>query len=136
MTACLSRGTDLSYKLAGNQETEMAWRPNGTTLRTLKDTLPVEYVRLVLAQVHDCERSLGDAQVRVCLNADIEPPHYTIDAVMDLDTGETTGWETFSGKTHKPLSARQSSKVVWSADHMTFQQVSTLIGEMRNYSKR
>lgn len=114
----------------------MALRPNGTTLRTLKETLSLEYVRLVLAQVRDCERSLGDAQVRVSLNAEIEPPHYTIDSVMDLGTGETTGWETFSGKTHKPLSAHQSSKIVWSGTHMTFSQISILIGEMRNYFKK
>lgn len=111
----------------------MALRPIGTTFRTLKVTLPVEYVRLVLAQAHDCERSLGDAQVRVCLNAEIEPPHYTIDAVMNLDTGETTGWKTFSGKTHKPLSAHHFQDCMVGGSHDLSSNLH--FGEMRNYSK-
>lgn len=114
----------------------MAFRPTGTTLLSLKGILSVEYVRLVLSQLQDCERSLGDAQVGVCLNGEINPPHYRIDAIMDLDTGETERWEAFSGKTHRPLSSRQSAHVVWSSEHMTFREVSALIGELRNYSKR
>jgi hypothetical protein len=114
----------------------MVLRPDDTTLRTLKDALSTEYVRLVLKQIRDCENQLGDAQVRVCRDPNVNPPHYRIDAVMDLDTGETTGWESFSGKTHKPLTARQQSDVLWASAHMTFRQVSKLIGDMRNYTKR
>lgn len=64
--------------------------PRDATLRSVKSSLPEEYVRLVLKQLHDCERSLGDAQVRICLDRKTVPPHYRIDAVMDLETGETT----------------------------------------------
>ena len=114
----------------------MTIRPNGTTLRTLKEVLPVEYVRMVLAEVQNCERSLGDARVSVSLNAGTALPHYRIDAVMDLYTGETTTWDRFSGKTHKSLSTRQSATVLWSEGEMTFREVSDLIGEIRKFSKR
>ncbi|MCC5978699.1 MAG: hypothetical protein JJU21_11595 [Salinarimonas sp.] len=114
----------------------MALRPNDVTLNSLQETLPVEYVRMVLSRLRDCEQSLGDAYVRVCLNTDIEPPHYCIDAMMDPETGETTNRESFHGKTHKPLTVRQASDVVWAAERMTYSQVSDLIGAMRNFSKK
>ncbi len=113
----------------------MAFRPNDVTLSSLQGTLPVEYVRMVLSQLRDCERSLGDAEVRVCLNAESEPPHYCIDPTTDMETGETTNWGTFHGKTHKPLTARQASDVVWGTERMTYRQVLELIGAMRNFSK-
>lgn len=122
--------------MAERMETQMALRPNNATLLSLQGVLPVEYVRLVLSQIHECERSLGDTQVRVSLNAEIEPPHYRINAVMDIETGEATNWKSFHGKTHKPLSARQSSGAIWSGETMTFRQVSDLIGAMRNYRPR
>jgi hypothetical protein len=109
-------------------------RPAASTLRTLKASLEEEYVRMVLAQVRSCEQSLGDAQVRVCLDDEIDPPHYCIDAVMDPDTGETTNWESFSGRTHLVLSDHQRRRVTWSSHFMTFRQLSELIGEIRNYS--
>ncbi len=114
----------------------MSLRSNDTTLRSLRDRLDVEYVRAILSQVRDCEASLGDARLRVSLNSEMDPPHYRIDAVMDLTTGETTQWHSFSGKTHKPLSERQSSTVVWSLAQMTLREVSDLIGDMRNYTRK
>ncbi len=114
----------------------MALRPNDVTLISLRETLPVEYVRMVLSQLRDCERSLGDAYARVCLNAEFEPPHYCIDSTADPETGETTNRELFHGKTHKPLTARQSSDLVWAAERMTYRQVAELIGAMRNFSKK
>lgn len=109
--------------------------PRDATLRSVKSSLPEEYVRLVLKQLHDCERSLGDAQVRICLDRKTVPPYYRVDAVMDLETGETTNWESFSGRTHRLLSEKQSENVTWSQEAMTFRQVSELIGEIRNFKK-
>lgn len=109
--------------------------PGNATLCSLKSGLQEEYVRLVLKQLLDCERSLGDAQVRICLDLKNDPPHYCIDAVMDLETGETTNWGAFSGRTHRLLSERQSENAIWSQDAMTFRQVSELIGEMRNFKR-
>lgn len=109
--------------------------PSNATLRSVKSSLPEEYARLVLKQLLDCERSLGDARIRICLNLKSDPPHYRIDAVMDLETGETTNWGSFSGRTHRPLSERQSENAIWSQDAMTFRQVSELIGEIRNFKK-
>jgi hypothetical protein len=113
----------------------MTSRPNDVTLSSLQETLPVEYVRMVLSQLHDRERSLGDASVRVCLNAEFEPPHYCIDSTTDAEAGEGTNSASFHGKTHKPLTARQACDVVWGAERMTYRQVSDLIGAMRNFSK-
>lgn len=114
----------------------MALRPNDVTLSSLQQTLPVEYVRMVLSQLRDCERSLGGADVRVCQNAEFEPPHYRIASTTDLEAGETADWESFHGKTHKPLTKRQSSDLVWAAERMTYRQVADLIGAMRNFSKK
>lgn len=110
-------------------------RPHDSTLRTLEG-VPLEYVRLVLEQLSCCDKSLGPASVRICLSSEGNCPHYRIDAIMDLDTGETTNWEWFSGRTHRPLSDKQRSTATWSNAQMTFRQVSDLIGEIRNYSKR
>ncbi len=113
----------------------MTSRPNDVTLSSLQENLPVEYVRMVLSQLHDCERSLGGASVRVCLNVEFEPPHYCIDSTTDVETGESTSSASFHGKTHKPLTARQAGDVVWGAERMSYRQVSDLIGAMRNFSK-
>jgi len=106
------------------------------TLRSFKECISIEYVRRVLAQVENCERELGDAQASVCLNCDTHPPHYRVDAVMDVETGETAPWSSFSGRTHRPLSPKQQLTAVWSSEHMTLQEIADLIGEMRGYSKR
>ncbi len=106
------------------------------TLRTIKTFLSEEYVRRVLAEVLECERSLGDARVCIALNGDAKSPSYWIRAIMDLETGEGTSWEWFSGKTHRVLSKIAANKLVWSQQEMTMREVQELIGEIRHFQKR
>lgn len=107
--------------------------PQGSTLRTIVGTLTEEYVRAVLANVAACDRELGDAVVHLSLTGDGHFPDYGIDAIMDLDTGQATSWQDFSGKTHKPLRPTQEKQVFWSCERMTRQEVSALLGEIRGY---
>jgi hypothetical protein len=110
--------------------------PQGSTIRSIAGNLTDEYVRAVLENVKDCERQMGDALVAISLMDGRIPPSYRIDAVMDLETGETMNWQNFSGRTHRPLSEKQERQVVWSSAWMTWRQLSELRGEIRNFQKR
>jgi hypothetical protein len=105
------------------------------TLLTIREGLAEEYVRLIYVQLIAAEKSLGGAHVRLAINDGAVNPSYTIDAVMDLETGETTNWETFSGKTHKPLLKTKADLLSWSSEFMVLSQIRELIGEIRGYVK-
>lgn len=110
--------------------------PVDATLRTIRDSLSVEYVRRVLEMVRACDTDVGDAQVRIALNDSAPHPAYSISAVMDFDTGETMHWGTFGGRYHKELSLKKQQVLRWSTNHMTAKEVGELIGEMRVFIKR
>ena len=86
--------------------------PEDATLRTLRDSLPVEYVRRVLELVRACENEMGDAQVQIALNDSTPHPAYCISAIMDLDTGETMHWGSFDGSGVHPVSPDMSASLI------------------------
>src|SRR5271169_5878389 len=94
--------------------------PQGSTLRSLVtlrsvvDSATEEYVRAILENVGECERAFGDAHVRISISGPSNYPHYRVDAVMDLDTGQTTPCGSFSGLSHRPLSEKLEARIIWS----------------------
>ncbi|HEV7278370.1 MAG TPA: hypothetical protein VGN80_18985 [Devosiaceae bacterium] len=96
---------------------------------------PESYVRSVLENLFGW-RNIGWEEVRLAVNGDAAAPHYNIEAVMDQETGEGTNFEAYSGKTHKPLSALQRSKVVWSTEATAHREVAELLGELRHYQPK
>jgi hypothetical protein len=107
--------------------------PDGSTIRSIVESVTEDYVRSVLTNVTVCEREMGDARVSVSLMGDRRFPDYNISAVMDVDTGQAQTWQSFSGKTHKPLRPAQEKLALWSCGQMTWREVSALIGEIRRY---
>jgi hypothetical protein len=107
-----------------------------TTLRSLQAGLSVEYVRRVLEHLWDCERSLGDALVQVSLTSGETQPDYLIQAVMDLETGESTIYAFLNGRTHRELAQKKISDSQWSMTPMTLKEVADMIGEMRNFESK
>ena len=90
---------------------------------------------MVLSQLHDRERSLGDASVRVCLNAEFEPPHYCIDSTTDAETGEGMNSASIPRQNAQATDRAPGLRCRMGAERMTYHQVSDLIGAMRNFSK-
>jgi len=107
--------------------------PQGSTLRSVVATVTEEYVRRVLGNVAACDREMGDAVVAVSLAGDGQFPDYKVSAIMDTDTGQTMTWQSFSGKTHRPLRIAEEMQSFWSDAQMTRRDVSTLIGEIRGF---
>lgn len=103
------------------------------TLLTIRDAVPVEYVRQVLENVRVCEREMGDARVCIAVN-DLKPhPSYLIRAVMDLETEEGMLVMELDGMRHRPLNEKQLRALIWSTSEITYDDVRRLIGSMRNF---
>jgi len=107
--------------------------PYGSTLRSVSETMTEEYVRRVLVNVAACDREMGDAVVALSLTGDEYSPNYSVSAIMDTETGQTSPWQSFSGQTHKPLRSSEEMRSVWSNERMTLREVSALIGEIRGF---
>jgi hypothetical protein len=52
---------------------------------------------------------------------------------MDVNTGQTSPWQSFNGKTHKPISPNQEMRIPWSSERMTRQEVRALLGDIRGF---
>jgi hypothetical protein len=63
-------------------------------------------------------------------------PDYLINAVMDLETGESTIYAPINGRTHRQLTQKMFEDSEWSMTPMTLKEVSALIGEMRNFKSK
>lgn len=107
--------------------------PQGSTLRSIAETLAEEYVRAVLVNVNACHREMGSAVVALSLTGDKRFPDYNVGPSIDTDTTETTARRCFSGKTHKPLRPDRETRTSWSCERMTWRELSVLIGEIRGY---
>jgi hypothetical protein len=109
--------------------------PLHSTIASIRAGVSEEYVRAVLQNTQDCERVMGDAMVVISLTDGVSCPNYSIDAIMDLQTGECMNWQSFSGRTHRPLTLRQEEKSVWSVERMSHSAVSVLLGEIRGFKR-
>src|SRR5438128_1456462 len=99
----------LSAKLIGSEQ-DMTLPP-GSTLRSIQGIVREEYVRAVLSNVASCEREMGGAVVVLSLTGDERCPDYNVGSVMDVNTGQTSPWQSFNGKTHKPISPNQEMRI-------------------------
>jgi hypothetical protein len=109
--------------------------PSRSTIASIKAGLSEDYVRAVLQNTQDCERVMGDAVVVISLTDGVSCPNYSIDAIMDLQTGERMNWRNFSGRTHRPLTETQEQKSIWSEECMTHSILSVLLGEIRGFKR-
>ena len=95
-------------------------RPKVSKARAAED------MRAVLENVAHCERDMGYVVVGVSLKKTGGFPHYRVSPSL---TGKRMKPRCFSGRTHKPLTADQERKAVWSKEEITGR-------EFRNFSKR
>jgi hypothetical protein len=107
--------------------------PRQTTLRSVAHLITEEYLRRVLENVSACQRGLGDAIVFVSIEQTFKPPDYSVMAIMDAETNGIAHWGSFSGATYRPLSDRRAWNAIWADEHMTWDEVRTLLGEARGF---
>ena len=108
----------------------MSTVPSDSTLLSIEGPLDEEYVRRLLKNLWDCEREMGNAQVRISLQASPRPD-YAIEALVDPDAEEATHWRSFNGRTHRPIG--EPNTLAWSTEPTPRPQVSKLIGSLRGF---
>ena len=92
---------------------------------------PIEYVRRVLENMR--RHSLG-ATVRVSLAEPERPADYVVDE-LNADTGRFEPVQGYDGSTHRQLSSKKLGDGLngWSLTRMDRKQVSSLLGELRDF---
>jgi hypothetical protein len=63
-------------------------------------------------------------------------PDYLINAVMDLETGESTVYAPINGRTHRELTQKAFDNSQWSTVPTTLKEVAALIGDMRGFKPK
>jgi hypothetical protein len=109
--------------------------PGDSTVFSIEGPLDEEYVRRMLKSMWECQQELGNAQVRISLEASATPD-YAIEALMDPDPEETTPWKSFSGRTHRPIGEAVQERTNWSSEPTPLPEIARLIGSIRSAKRR
>ncbi|MEQ8510451.1 MAG: hypothetical protein RIB43_15710 [Rhodospirillaceae bacterium] len=97
---------------------------------------PTEYIRRVLANMHLCRKEFGSALVRIGTTGQGVAPHYRIEPEPDLQT-LAENWDAhftaYHGRSHKRLDwgFGELEDDHWSDESLTFEQVQSLLGDLR-----
>ena len=99
---------------------------------------PEGYVRGVLENMGPCRRRHGAAYARIGVEGDGKAPNYQIEHEQHAGVPPPASiFGAFRGRGHKPLVENEAlQRHTWSTDAMPFDQVQSLLGEIRNFPKR
>jgi hypothetical protein len=105
---------------------------------TITDALPgiigkEEYVRQIVGNLMECKRAHGNASVRIGITGDGTAPYnrisYFNDAEKEIAFGAFVGANPFKN-------SMRVNDDTWSTASMTFAEVQTLLGELRQFKVR
>jgi hypothetical protein len=102
---------------------------------TITDALPTlankeEYVRAILGNLMDCKRKHGNANVRIGIAGTTKVPSHKV-SYLDPDGGEVV-FGAYAGKapSKDDVQVRDDTR---STASMSFPEVQSLLGELRNF---
>lgn len=105
--------------------------PPDATILTLRDRLPIEYVRRILALLYACKAIHGDARLVIRVDGNGTTPDYRIETEMDRETGQGMTVDARSGTTHRPLGMARENAACWSTERTSLEEVGMLIRNLR-----
>jgi len=102
---------------------------------TITDALPTlankeEYVRAILGNLMDCKRKHGNANVRIGIGGTTKVPSHKV-SYLDA-AGQEVIFGAYAGKSpaKDDVAVRDDP---WSSATMSFPEVQSLLGELRNF---
>lgn len=105
------------------------------TIADILSTLdkPEEYLRGIVGNLNECQRTYGDAWVRIGITGRGIVPHYRVEMPAEAaGTPVPWPWKVFNGRNHKTLVDEDLLRDEhWSKRSMTLEETRKLLGEIR-----